>query len=102
MLGELFGIDVSSFAANLATVNLAARDLVKADNFPRVVARSFFRVDPGQPAFVLPPPLGVGGAAGAARAVEVPPLRAVVTNPPYIRGRAGCARRRRSARCWPD
>lgn len=83
-LQELFGIDVSHFAATMATVNLASRQLEFQNNYPRVTTKSFFRVQPGDEIMRLP----LDGAAkpgGELLSVRIPPMRAVVANPPYIR-----------------
>ena len=85
LLAELYGVDASAFAANLATVNLAARDLVRAENFPRVVAKSFFKVDPGSPFFRLPSRIGTSLGAGAESDVTIDRVQAVSTNPPYVK-----------------
>lgn len=79
LLGDLYGCDISAFAASLATVNLAVRDLVFHANYPRVAALSFFRLIPGQSYMQVP------DGAGGQQDVIVPALRAVTTNPPYVR-----------------
>lgn len=82
-LGELFGVDVSGFAATISTVNLAIRQLEFENNYPRVATKSFFRVGPGDELMQLP----LGGEAGVVEKskVLIPFMRAVVGNPPYIR-----------------
>lgn len=97
LLSEIYGIDVSPFAASLSTVNLAARELSFADNYPQVAAASFFDVFPQRQFMALPSPsrlglrgeAGVGGPGGpteeATRPVAVGELAAVVCNPPYVR-----------------
>ena len=78
---HLFGVDVSQFAATMATTNLAVRKLEFEDNYPRVKARSFFRVQPDDEFMTLPS----GGQAGAQQMpVFLPPMRAVVGNQRYI------------------
>ncbi len=79
LLNRLYGCDISAFAASLATVNLAVRDLVFQANYPRVTTKSFFRVEPGESYMQVP------GPDGNLLDVEVPPLRAVTCNPPYVR-----------------
>jgi N-6 DNA Methylase len=85
LLSELYGFDVSAFAASLATVNLAVRQLRFSDNYPLVAARSFFLIDPAQTFMAIPSPnrLGLGHQASVAIAIDA--VRAVVCNPPYIR-----------------
>ena len=97
LLSEIYGIDVSPFAASLSTVNLAARELSFADNYPQVAAASFFDVFPDKQFMALPSPSRVGlrGEADtqapngppdeSIRPVAVGDLAAVVCNPPYVR-----------------
>lgn len=80
LLSELYGLEVSAFAANLATVNLAVRDLTFEHNYPRIALRSFFLVRPYERFLRLP--LGVDGQLVD---IEVGRVRAVVCNPPYVR-----------------
>ncbi len=79
-LSELYGLEVSAFAANLATVNLAVRDLTFQQNYPRVALHSFFQVRPHDLVMKLP-----GGPDGLPEAVEIGLVDAVVCNPPYVR-----------------
>jgi hypothetical protein len=85
LLSEIYGIDVSPFAASLSTVNLAARELSFADNYPQVAAASFFDVFPERQFMALPSPRRLGLGAETTRPVSMGDLRAVVTNPPYVR-----------------
>lgn len=82
-LTELFGIDISSFAATLATINLAARHLMFEENFPQVISKSFFQVTPDK-AFMQLPSTGVE-LGTARRDVVITPISSVVCNPPYVR-----------------
>lgn len=79
LLRDIYGVDQSRFATHLSTINLAARDLVEAQNYPRVLASDFFSVRPDQPFMRLP--------GEDARLTEIPAPRvdAVVANPPYVR-----------------
>jgi hypothetical protein len=92
LLTQLFGLEVSAFAANLATVNLAVRDLRFDRNYPRVGLRSFFLVRPFEPVLRLPSASGPGEDH-----VAIGRVRAVVCNPPYVRVHALGAERRREA-----
>lgn len=83
ILAELYGLDTSGFAATLATVNLAVRSLQFADNYPRVATRSFFQVDPGESFMSIPTRISLGRRE--ATPVAMAPVKAVVSNPPYIR-----------------
>ena len=81
-LAQLYGVDVSLFAAHLATLNLAAREISDEENYPRVARRNFFEVRAGQPFCELP--RGLRGEKLAAP-IFLPKLDAVVGNPPYVR-----------------
>lgn len=84
-LSGLYGVDVSPFAAQLTTINLASRQLVEAENYPRVIRSDFFDVRPGDQFMVLP---GLGnrpGRPGAMRTIPIEPVDAIVGNPPYVR-----------------
>lgn len=79
LLSEIYGGDISGFAASLATLNLAIRDLSFNTNYPRVTRKSFFDVMPQQPFMQIPAP------GNLMQDVSVPPLQAFVCNPPYVR-----------------
>ena len=79
MLRSIYGVDISRFATHLSTINLAARDLVEAQNYPRVVPSDFFKLRTGKTFMRLP------AANGAVLDVAAPLLDAVVGNPPYVR-----------------
>jgi methylase of polypeptide subunit release factors len=76
-IAGLFGCDISAYPAHLATLNLAAREIVEEANYPRIARRNFFDFDPEKPFCHLPE--NAGGA------ITLPPLDAVVGNPPYVR-----------------
>ena len=79
LISDLFGCDIALYPAHLATLNLAAREITDEVNYPRIARRNFFDFEPGQPFCELPDGLG------AHRPVTLPPLDAVVGNPPYVR-----------------
>lgn len=79
LLQSIYGVDVSRFATHLSTINLAARELIDAENYPRVLASDFFRVRANKPFTRLP------GADGNLAAIVAPRLDAIVANPPYVR-----------------
>jgi hypothetical protein len=83
-LEQLFGVDISQFAASLGTVNLATRELEFDNNYPRVSTKSFFRIEPGDELMQLPLN-GEPGSGAPLQSVRLPQMRAVVGNPPYIR-----------------
>jgi len=85
-LASLFGIDISPFATHLTTINLATRDLVEDDNYPQVARSDFFDISPEKSFVSLPKSLGARGLGKHThREVLIPPLDAVVANPPYVR-----------------
>lgn len=89
-LADLYGIDVSHYAAHLTTINLATRDLVGEENYPQIARANFFDVTSGTP-FLELPRRGAGKVATKGmgksqhRDVLIPPLDAVIGNPPYVR-----------------
>ena len=85
-LADLFGVDLSQFAANLTTINLATRDLISDENYPQVARSDFFDVEPSRPLMNLPAKITAAGlGTGQTREVRIPMLDAVVGNPPYVR-----------------
>jgi methylase of polypeptide subunit release factors len=75
----IFGVDVSRFATHLSTINLAVRDLVDAQNYPRVVRSDFFDLEHDRPLLRLP------GPGGEEIQIRADALDAIVANPPYVR-----------------
>ena len=86
ILSELFGVDVSLFAAHLTTINLATRELMSEGNYPRIARSDFFDVEPRKSFISLPKRVKAKGLGeDGERDIEIPALDAVVGNPPYIR-----------------
>lgn len=86
LLNELYGVDVSPFACHLTTINLATRDLIQAENYPRIARSDFFDVTAKSRFLSLPSRARAKGLGKIQhRDIEVPPLEAVVGNPPYVR-----------------
>jgi len=81
-LAQIYGADISLFAAHLSTLNLAAREINDEENYPRIARRNFFEVRAGKPFCDLPQ-----GLRGEKKRVPIvlPALNAVVGNPPYVR-----------------
>ena len=92
MLSKIHGVDISLYAAHIATVNLAGRCLDDDENYPRVAVADFFEVTPAKKVVRMPTrarrkadrmptdhPLGIrpNQCIGS--------VNAVVGNPPYIR-----------------
>ncbi len=81
LIGELFGCDIALYPTHLATLNLAAREINDEANYPRITRRNFFDFKPTQPFCEIPAPENTSGYVP----VLLPPLDAVVGNPPYVR-----------------
>ncbi len=79
LLRGIYGVDISRFAVHLSSMNLAARDLVEAQNYPRVVRSDFFDLSDKNPILHLPDRDGETIEITASR------LDAVIGNPPYVR-----------------
>jgi hypothetical protein len=86
LLQQIKGIDISTYAAHLATVNLATRDLIDEKNYPLVARSDFFRVKRGESIFHIP--MSVHGKGKQMVSFEIGELDSVVGNPPYVRQEA--------------
>ena len=80
LIRELFGCDIALYPAHLATLNLAAREINDEANYPRISRRNFFDFAPPQPFCHIPDV----GKPNEPIPVPLPPLDAVVGNPPYV------------------
>jgi hypothetical protein len=88
LLADLFGCDIALYPAHLATLNLAAREINDEANYPRIARRDFFDTFVPVNGNGGEWPLefcAVPGPTGATQKVDLPPLDAVVGNPPYVR-----------------
>lgn len=85
LLTDIYGTDISQFAAHLTTMNLATRDLVEDENYPRIGRSDFFDVLPDSPFVKLPQKLKSQGLGTNYLDIKIPPLDAVIANPPYVR-----------------
>jgi type I restriction-modification system DNA methylase subunit len=86
MLNDLFGVDISSFACHLTTINLATRDLIEEENYPRIARADFFDVSAKGLFLSLPSHARSKGLGKIQhRNIEIQPLDAVIGNPPYVR-----------------
>ena len=76
-LAEIWGCEVTAFAAELSTITLATADTQEAAAYPRVLLKDFFELRPG-----LKTSLEIPGELGR---LTVPNgFDAVIGNPPYI------------------
>lgn len=86
LLSDLYGVDISHFAAHLTTINLATRNLIDDENYPQVARSDFFDIRAHQTFLTLPKKIVTSGLGKKQhREVEILPLDAVVGNPPYVR-----------------
>ena len=81
-MAEIYGSDISLFAAHLATLNLASRDINEEENYPRIARRNFFEIRADKEFWQLPS--GLRGEK-TVEPIFLPKLNAVVGNPPYVR-----------------
>ena len=79
LLGDIFGVDIGAFPAQLSTINLAVRHLSDEANYPRVAKASFFDARAGVPLYDIPL------TGDSKRSIALEEVDAVVGNPPYIR-----------------
>ena len=79
LLGDIFGVDIGAFPAQLSTINLAVRHLSDEANYPRVAKASFFDAQAGIPLYDIPL------TSDSKRSIALEEVDAVVGNPPYIR-----------------
>lgn len=86
VLKNIFGADIMNFATHLSTINLVVRDLIDDENYPQIVRSDFFDIVAGKVFATLPRKAKAGGLGKIQqREVDIPPLDAIVGNPPYIR-----------------
>jgi hypothetical protein len=88
-LAEIYGADIALFAAHLATLNMASRDIRDVENYPRIRRGNFFEiirdVRDGRPFCTLPQALREPDGTRGKQDVGLPQLDAAVGNPPYVR-----------------
>lgn len=85
LLEGLYGCDINPFPAHLATLNLAARNITNEENYPRVVRKNFFAVGRGEGFCELPKATRGRDGQREKEVIALPPLDAIVGNPPYVR-----------------
>ncbi len=109
LLETLYGCDILNYACHLTTINLAIRDLIDDDNFPRVHLGDFLRYRTGQVFSRQPVRLQAGGLVTETRQIRIVAnaLSAVVGNPPYISANEMSAEDKAvyhelALRRWPD
>lgn len=89
LITQLYGSDISGFAAHLSCVGLASKELIEAQNYPRVLLDDFFNLRPHGKASLVPGGRSVARTLGLGKKtqveVQLPEIDAGVGNPPYIR-----------------
>lgn len=89
LISQLFGSDISGFAAHLSCVGLASKELIEAENHPRVFLDDFFNLRPHGKASLVPGGKRIARTLGLGEQTQVevplPEIDAGVGNPPYIR-----------------
>ena len=81
LLSRLWGFDLSSFATELAAINLFRQSMEEFNNFPRIVPGDFFRRRVKEQ---IPFPPAKSGGQDRIN-VPIPHFDAIVGNPPYLR-----------------
>lgn len=95
LLSQIYGNDSSRFAGHLSTINLAARQITRDQNYPRVGTHDFFELNPGDALVSLPLS---PQPSGPRTPIALPSgIDAIVGNPPYIRRQAIDTKTRRFA-----
>lgn len=83
ILSTLWGVDIAKFPAHLCTINLAINDLAREENYPCVLQRDFFDLEPGRKAGQT---IEVRHGFGKVLSLTFPErVDAIVGNPPYTR-----------------
>lgn len=89
LLRGVFGADIALFAAHLAALNLAARDIKSDENYPFIRRGNFFevarQVHENRPFCRVPEAFRQDDGSRLPDEIYLPELDAVVGNPPYVR-----------------
>src|SRR5690348_12521955 len=85
LLETLYGCDILNYACHLSIINLAIRDLIDDDNFPRIHLGDFLRFVPEQVFSSQPTRIQAGGLPTGTREIrlEAQSCDAIIGNPPY-------------------
>lgn len=89
LLERLWGVEIATFPAFLATMNLSLLNIKTKDNYPVIIREDFSLVKPTSSANVIflnaSHLFDVKDTGGKTKKVKVPVFDACVGNPPYIR-----------------
>jgi type I restriction-modification system DNA methylase subunit len=84
LIKDLYGVDIAKFPAHLSIINLVSRDLSEIENYPNILHKDFFDVNPGGE--YLSTEVRVETLSGKGKTIKMPAaFDAVVMNPPYTR-----------------
>jgi type I restriction-modification system DNA methylase subunit len=84
LINDLYGVDIAKFPAHLTIINLASKDLSEIENYPNVLHKDFFDVNPGGQYTLAE--VRVETLSGEKKTIGIPTFfDAVVMNPPYTR-----------------
>lgn len=84
LLGQLWGVDIAHFPAELATINLFRQDMSDPTNFPRILCKDFFDIRVGQ-THKFPPLKASPDPNFQSIDEKMPIFNAAVGNFPFIR-----------------
>ena len=84
LLGQLWGVDIAHFPAELATINLFRQDVSDPTNFPRILCKDFFDIRVGQ-THKFPPLKASPDPNFQSIDEKMPVFNAAVGNFPFIR-----------------
>jgi hypothetical protein len=86
LLETLYGCDILNYACHLSIINLAIRDLIDDDNFPRIHLGDFLRLTPNSIFSDQPVRMQSGGLITSKRQLRLnsKSCDAIIGNPPYI------------------
>jgi hypothetical protein len=89
LLENIYGCDILNYACHLSIINLAIRDLIDDDNFPRIHLGDFLKYRPGELFNEQPVRIQAGGLVTEKREIVLTgrTCDAIIGNPPYISAR---------------
>jgi type I restriction-modification system DNA methylase subunit len=87
LLSQLYACEISEYAGHLTSLNLATRDLIDGENFPRVARADFFDTSRDKPFCAVPDATVARIKYGdmATRDISLAQADAIIGNPPYLR-----------------
>jgi len=83
IIKRIWGNDISPFPAELSAINLFVRRLDDANNYPRIIAKDFLEINPGDKVEFPHPRLGI--KSPFKMEIPVPTFDGMMGNFPYIR-----------------